>query len=119
RQPVRTWIVDDTGFPKQGKHSVGVQRQYTGTTGKTSNCQVAVSLTIATHSAHVPIDFALYLPECWTEDPARRAEARIPAEITFQTKLELAMTMIRRAKENGVPPGVVLVDSAYCNAHWF
>lgn len=119
RQPVRTWIIDDTGFPKQGKHSVGVQRQYTGTTGKTSNCQVAVSLTIATHSAHVPIDFALYLPECWTEDPARRAEARIPEEVVFQTKLELAMTMIRRAKENGVPPGVVLVDSAYGNAHWF
>ena len=119
RGPVHSWIVDDTGFPKQGTHSVGVQRQYTGTTGKISNCQVAVSLTIATSSAHVPIDFALYLPECWTDEPARRAEARIPEEIVFQTKLELAMTMILRAKENGVPPGVVLVDCAYGNAHWF
>jgi SRSO17 transposase len=118
-QPVRTWIIDDTGFPKQGKHSVGVQRQYSGTLGKTGNCQVAVSLTIATSSAHVPIDFALYLPECWTGDPARRVEARIPEDVVFQTKLELAITMIRRAQQNGVPPGVVLVDTAYGNAHWF
>lgn len=119
RSPVQTWIVDDTGFPKQGKHSVGVQRQYSGTLGKTGNCQVAVSLTVATSSAHLPIDFALYLPECWTEDRNRRAEARIPDHVVFQTKLELAMGLIRRAQQNGVPPGVVLVDNAYGNAHWF
>src|SRR5437016_5563082 len=108
--PVQSWIVDDTGFPKQGTHSVGVQRQYSGTLGKTGNCQVAVSLTIATASAHVPIDFELYLPKTWTEDPKRRAEAHIPADVHFQTKLELALKMIRRAKENGVAPGLVLVD---------
>jgi SRSO17 transposase len=117
--PVQSWILDDTGFVKQGEHSVGVQRQYTGTMGKTCNCQVAVSLTIATATAHVPIDFALYLPESWTNDPKRRAEARIPADVVFQTKLQLAMQMIRRAKANGVPPGVVLVDTAYGNANWF
>jgi len=118
-RPVHSWIVDDTGFLKQGKHSVGVDRQYTGSAGKTTNCQVAVSLTVATTSAHLPIDFALYLPDSWTENPARRAEARIPEYVVFQTKLELALTMIRRAKDNGVPPGVVLVDCAYGNAHWF
>src|SRR5579859_4796217 len=95
--PVINWIVDDTGMLKQGTHSVGVQRQYTGSAGKTTNCQVAVSLTVATRHAHVPIDFELYLPECWTNDPNRRAEARIPDSVVFQTKLELAMTMIRRA----------------------
>jgi len=116
---VQSWIVDDTGFLKQGKHSVGVQRQYTGSAGKTANCQVAVSLTIATASAHVPIDFALYLPESWTEDPKRRAEARIPEDVRFRTKLELALDMIRRAKENGVPPGIVLVDCAYGNSSDF
>jgi SRSO17 transposase len=119
KEPVLNWIVDDTGMLKQGAHSVGVQRQYTGSAGKTTNCQVAVSLSVATRSAHVPLDFELYLPECWTEDPARRKEARIPDEVVFQTKLELALRMIRRAKANGVPPGVVLVDAAYGNANWF
>jgi SRSO17 transposase len=118
-EPVVNWIVDDTGMLKQGTHSVGVQRQYTGSAGKTTNCQVAVSLTIATRSAHVPIDFELYLPECWANDSKRRAEARIPKDVVFENKLELAIKMIRRAKDNGVPPGVVLVDSAYGNAHWF
>lgn len=118
-EPILNWIVDDTGMLKQGHHSVGVQRQYTGSAGKTTNCQVAVSLSVATRSAHVPIDFELYLPVSWTDDPTRRAEARIPSDIVFKTKLELAMQMIRRAKENGVPPGVVLVDTAYGNANWF
>jgi len=84
REPVTDWIIDDTGFPKQGTHSVGVQRQYSGTIGKIANCQVAASLTIATRTEHVPVDFALYLPESWTEDPSRRAEAHIPDEVTFQ-----------------------------------
>lgn len=117
-EPVLSWIVDDTGMIKQGKHSVGVQRQYTGSAGKTTNCQVAVSLSVATRSAHVPIDFELYLPTCWTDDLKRRAEARIPDDVVFQTKLQLAMQMIRRAKANGVPPGVVLMDTAYGNANW-
>jgi SRSO17 transposase len=113
REPVTDWIIDDTGFPKQGTHSVGVQRQYSGTIGKIANCQVAASLTIATRTEHVPVDFELYLPESWTEDPLRRAEAHIPDEVTFKTKPELAVEMIERAVENGLPPGLVLADSAY------
>ena len=113
RDPVQAWIIDDTGMMKQGTHSVGVQRQYTGTVGKVANCQVAVSLSLATRTEHVPVDFELYLPKSWTEDPARRAEARIPDEIAFRTKPDLALAMIRRAKTDGLPPGVVLADSAY------
>jgi SRSO17 transposase len=112
-QPVETWILDDTGFLKQGKHSVGVQRQYTGSAGKVTNCQVGVSLTLATRSAHVPVDFQLYLPESWTEDPARRREARIPDDVTFKTKLELALEMLSRARADELPPGILLADSAY------
>jgi SRSO17 transposase len=117
--PVVSWIVDDTGFLKQGTHSVGVHRQYTGSAGKTANCQVAVSLSVATKTAHLPIDFELYLPEVWTSDPERRAEARIPQNVVFQTKLELALQMIRRALDNAVPPGIVLVDTAYGNSNDF
>lgn len=112
-EPVSHWIVDDTGFLKSGTHSVGVQRQYTGTVGKITNCQVGVSLTIATASEHLPIDFELYLPRSWTEDPVRRKEAKIPDEIEFRTKPELALAMIDRALDNGVPRGRVSVDSAY------
>jgi SRSO17 transposase len=78
RGPIEAWILDDTGFLKQGSHSVGVQRQYTGTAGKVANCQTAPSLSIATRTEQLPIDFALYLPKSWTESPARRHEARIP-----------------------------------------
>ena len=97
REPVTTWIVDDTGFLKQGSHSVGVQRQYTGSAGKTTNCQIGVSLAIATSTNHLPLDFELYLPEEWATNPALRKEARIPADVTFQTKIELAIDMIERA----------------------
>jgi SRSO17 transposase len=113
RSPVTTWIVDDTGFPKQGKHSVGVQRQYTGTLGKVGNCQVGVSLSIATREEHLPIDFALYLPESWTNDPARRDKAHIPDNLVFQTKVELAIDMIERAVADGIPGEIVLADSFY------
>jgi SRSO17 transposase len=113
REPVTHLIIDDTGFLKQGLHSVGVKRQYTGSAGKVTNCQVGVSLSVATWTQHLPIDFELYLPREWTDDDARRREARIPDEIVFKTKLELAMEMIDRALEDGVPPGMVLVDSAY------
>lgn len=113
REKVETWIVDDTGFLKQGKHSVGVQRQYTGSAGKVTNCQLGVSLSVTTKTEHVPIDFELYLPTCWTAHPSRRAEARIPDDVTFKTKPELALDMIRRAVEDGVPQGVVLADSAF------
>jgi SRSO17 transposase len=119
RGPVRSWILDDTGFLKQGSHSVGVQRQYTGSAGKTANCQVAVSLTIATATDHVPVDFEIYLPEPWANDPKRRAEAKIPEGIEFRTKLQLAMVIIDRAIEDGIPKGVVLEDSAYGNSSDF
>lgn len=113
REPVEEWILDDTGFLKQGSHSVGVQRQYTGSAGKIANCQVGVSLSLATRTEHLPIDFELYLPTSWANNPERRAEARIPPEVTFKTKPQLAMEMLRRAVDQGVPPGVVLGDTAY------
>lgn len=119
REPVETWIVDDTGFLKQGKHSVGVQRQYTGSAGKITNCQIGVSLSITTRTEHVPIDFELYLPESWAHDTARRQEALIPEDVPFQTKPQLALQMIRRAVEDGVPKGVFLADSAYGNSGEF
>ncbi|HEY0840182.1 MAG TPA: transposase, partial [Vulgatibacter sp.] len=72
REPVVAWILDDTGFLQQGKHSVGVQRQYTGSAGKITNCQIGVSLAIATETEQLPIDFELYLPESWLDDPKRR-----------------------------------------------
>jgi SRSO17 transposase len=119
REPVTNWVIDDTGFLKQGAHSVGVQRQYTGSAGKTANCQIGVSLSVATRTAHVPIDFELYLPKSWTDDPERRAEAKIPADVTFETKTELALKMIERAARAGVPGEVVLADSAYGESNLF
>lgn len=118
-EPIQTWIVDDTGFLKQGKHSVGVQRQYTGSAGKIANCQLGVSLSVATRSAHVPIDFELYLPESWTDDAARRKECHIPEEVEFRTKEDLALRMIDRAVADGVPGGIVLADSWYGRSHRF
>lgn len=112
REPIECWIIDDTGFPKQGTHSVGVQRQYSGTLGKVGNCQVAVSLSVATRTEHLPIDFALYLPESWLMD-AKRAEARIPWNLQHATKGELALQMISRAVDDGVPPGLVIADQGY------
>lgn len=117
REPMEHWIVDDTGFIKQGKHSVGVQRQYTGSAGKITNCQIGVSLSVATRTEHLPIDFELYLPRSWTDDAVRRKEARIPDAVQFRTKPELALMMIDRAIEDGVPPGVVLADEAYGNSN--
>jgi SRSO17 transposase len=111
-ETVEAWIIDDTGFLKQGKHSVGVQRQYTGSAGKVTNCQIGVSLTVATRTEQLPIDFALYLPESWlTKD--RRREARIPDEVVFKTKPELALDLIHQAVVDGVPPGLVLADAAF------
>jgi SRSO17 transposase len=119
REPVTTWVIDDTGFLKQGKDSVGVQRQYTGSAGKVTNCQVGVSLSVATRTEHLPIDFALYLPTSWTEDPARRAKAKIPASIPFQTKIELALGMVEQAVVDEIPGDIVLADSAYGDSHAF
>jgi SRSO17 transposase len=111
--PVETWIIDDTGFLKQGKHSVGVQRQYTGSAGKVTNCQVGVSLSIATAGDHVPIDFQLYLPHSWTDDEKLRKQAHIPKKTAFKTKPELALAMLKRAVKQKLPRGVVLADAAY------
>jgi SRSO17 transposase len=113
REPITTWIVDDTGFLKQGTHSVGVQRQYTGSAGKITNCQVGVSLAVATSSEQIPVDFDLYLPKLWSDDSQRRDEARIPDEVTFKTKIQLALEMIGRAVRSGVPGRILLADSAY------
>ena len=113
-RPVAAWVVDDTGFPKKGTHSVGVARQYSGTMGKIGNCQVAVSLHYATDDAAVPLDFALYLPEEWLEQP-RRQEAGIPEDVTFQPKWALALALIDRALMWEVPKGVVTADAGYGN----
>ncbi len=113
REPITSWVLDDTGFMKQGHHSVGVQRQYTGTVGKVANCQLGVSLTLTTATEHLPVDFDLYLPKKWTEDKARRLEAKIPDSVKFRTKPEIALDMIRRAVANGLPRGVILGDAAY------
>jgi len=107
------WIVDDTGFPKKGKHSVGVGRQYCGQLGKQDNCQVAVSLSLASAYGSLPIAFRLYLPEEWANDNARRETAGVPTEIRFATKPQIALEQIRAAKAAGVPVGVVLADAAY------
>jgi SRSO17 transposase len=101
--PVVAWVVDDTGFPKKGKHSVGVTRQYCGQVGKQDNCQVAVSLSVTTEASSMPITFRLYLPEVWANDRERRKKAGVPEQITFQTKPQIALTQIQRAKERGVP----------------
>ncbi len=111
--PARYWIVDDTAFPKQGTHSVGVARQYCGQLGKQENCQVAVSLSVANDHAGLPIAYRLYLPETWAEDPARRAKAGVPEEIGFETKTAIALGQIRQALDEGVPVGVVLGDAGY------
>src|SRR3954465_4070802 len=85
RGPIEAWIIDDTGFPKQGKHSVGVHHQYCGQLGKQANCQVAVSLSIANHCASLPVAYRLYLPKDWAEDSARRDKAGVPLDIRFKT----------------------------------
>jgi SRSO17 transposase len=111
-----SWVIDDTGFPKQGKHSVGVQRQYSGTLGKIGNCQIGVSLVATYPNGQIPVDFALYLPESWAEDELRRKRAKVPSSVQFQTKPELAVEMMRRALASRVsPPSIVLADAAYGN----
>jgi SRSO17 transposase len=110
---IEAWIIDDTGFPKKGKHSVGVARQYCGQLGKQDNCQVAVSLSVANEAASLPIDYRLYLPKDWAGNPQRRAKAGVPETIDFQTKPAIALDQIRQAVADGVPQGVVLADAGY------
>jgi SRSO17 transposase len=111
--PVQAWIVDDTGFPKKGTHSVGVARQYCGQVGKQENCQVAVSLSVSTSQTSLPIAWRLYLPQEWADDTARRKQAGIPEEVPFNTKPAIALQQIRAAVEQGVPQAPVLADAAY------
>jgi SRSO17 transposase len=111
--PITSWIIDDTGFPKKGKHSVGVARQYCGQLGKQDNCQVAVSLSIANEGASLPIAWQLYLPEIWLDDPERRHKAKIPDEAVFQTKPQIAIDQVRAALAEQTPVGIVLADAGY------
>jgi SRSO17 transposase len=111
--PVTAWIVDETGVVKKGIHSVGVARQYCGRMGKKENCQVSVSLSIATATGSLPIAWRLYLPEEWINDPARRQKVDIPKEVEFQTKPQIALAQIQQAVKDGVPRGVVLADEVY------
>lgn len=119
RAAVEGWIVDDTGFPKKGRHSVGVARQYCGQLGKQDNCQVAVSLSVATASASLPVACRLYLPEAWAADRERRAKAGVPEEVVFRTKPGIALAQIEAALAEGVPPGAVLGDTSYGNDSGF
>src|SRR6266702_2166627 len=111
--PIEAWIIDDTSFPKQGSHSVGVHHQYCGQLGKQANCQVVVTLSIANHHASLPIAYRLYLPQDWAADAARRQKAHVPAEIAFATKPEIALEQIRSACAAGIPRGVGLMDASY------
>lgn len=119
KSPIDASILDDTGMLKQGKHSVGVHRQYTGSAGKVTNCQVAVSLSVANGQEQLPVDFELYLPRVWADDPARRRETRIPDAVRFRTKPQLGLEMLRRAMEDGIPLGVLLADTGYGNSYEF
>ena len=116
QNPVVAWVVDDTGLPKKGRHSVGVARQYCGQSGKLDNCQVAVSLSVCTAEASLPVAYRLYLPQSWSEDAARRAKVGVPAQLGFKTKLQIATEQISAAHEAGIAPGVVLMDAAYGNS---
>jgi SRSO17 transposase len=110
---VVAWIVDDTGFPKKGKHSVGVARQYCGQVGKQDNCRVAVSLSVATWSSSLPIAYRLYLPKEWAEDSERREKTEVPEEVEFQTKPAIALDQVRAAVAANLDRAVVLADAAY------
>ena len=110
---VAGWIVDDTGIPKKGQHSVGVARQYCGVLGKQDNCQVAVSLTLANEAVSVPAAYRLYLPESWAKDSGRRHRAGMPEELKFQTKWQIALDMIDSLRGEDLPPAPILADAGY------
>ncbi|MBW2148881.1 MAG: IS701 family transposase [Deltaproteobacteria bacterium] len=112
-------LIDKVSFPKQGKHSVGAARQYCGALGKTANCQIAVTLYLGTEESSTPLDWALYLPEQWINDPIRKKKIGIPEEITFKTKTELALDLIDEVRGWGVEDRVVSTDSAYGDSYEF
>jgi SRSO17 transposase len=110
---IEAWIIDDTGMPKQGRHSVGVARQYCGQLGKQDNCQVAVSLSLANAHASLPVAYRLYLPQAWADDDARCRKAGVPDDIVFMTKPQIALAQIQAAHAAGLPQGTVLMDAGY------
>jgi len=116
---IQAWIIDDTGIPKKGKHSVGVARQYCGILGKQDNCQVAVSVSVANESLSLPVRYRLYLPEDWASDPDRRRKAGVPDEVTFQKKWEIALCEIDALQQLGIPEAPVVMDAGYGNATAF
>ena len=113
QEPIEAWIIDDTGFPKQGRHSIGVARQYCGQLGERNNCQVAVSLSMASRYASLPVAYRLYLPLEWAADRARRRKAGVPEAIAFASKPEIALEQLRCACAAGLRRGVVLIDAGY------
>ena len=115
---VEAWVLDDTGFPKDGKDSPGVERQYSGTLGKRGNCQIGVSVHAVGTRGTVPLGWALYLPEDWCEDPVRRRKAKIPDQIVFKTKSELGVELVERAAGWAVLRAPVLGDHAYGANTW-
>jgi len=117
--PIEASIVDDTGFPKKGRHSVGVARQYCGQLGKQDNCQAVVSLSIANRHASLPVAHRLYLPESWASDPDRRKKAKVPDDIVFKTKPQIALGQLQAAHAAGIPLGTVLADAGYGNGSEF
>jgi len=114
-EPAQAFIIDDTSYPKKGKHSVGVTRQYCGERGKQDNCQVAVSLSLVTHPASLPIAYQLYLPQDWADDAERRAKTGGPADLACQTTPEIALAQLRAARSAGLSAVVALADAAYGN----
>jgi SRSO17 transposase len=114
--PEAVYLLDTTSFPKQGRHSVGVARQYCGALGKTANCQVAVSVHLGAEATSVPLTWALYLPASWAHDAARRAAVGIPPRVAFQTKPELALACLDRVRAWGLAPRPVLADSEFGNS---
>ena len=107
------WLIDDTAHPKCDRHSVGVARQYCGRLGKQDNCQVAVSLSLASAEGSVPVDYQLYLPEEWASDRKRQRLAKVPQTVQFATKSQIALEQIRAARQRGLTPGIVLADAGY------
>lgn len=111
--PIGAWVVDDTGIPKKGSHSVGVSHQYCGVLGKSANCQVAVTVSLVNALLSVPTGFRLYLPEGWAQDPQRRQAAGVPDEVEFQTKGALALVQIDELLSEEIPLAPVVADAGY------
>lgn len=114
-EPLEAWVVDETGWVKQGSHSVGVSHQYCGAVGKQANCQVSVEVVVSDGWIAAPLGGRLYLPESWIQDRERRAQAGVPEEVEFATKPALGLEILRQARRDGVPPAPVLGDSVYGN----